>query len=202
LNNKTKLLGIDKYGKPWYVFTKYRKRTVSFFVFSEEHSETPNEDEFIVEAIISKITKRRAIIEEFKHANYKQNIKKNIVPINYKKDNIFEKLCTYEPALEVELPEGNYGLSLSEALAGIEMDDDDNTPNWEDRGVGRLLLTRVEKWARRSHLRALFGFLSDVDDVEKLKRMYFNWGWQVRMFSSRPKLHCYEWSLGIVIKKL
>jgi len=202
---KRKFLGTDKYGKSWYVSEKRSEDTTYFFVFSEESQgiDIPWEDQFILKAVVSKISKNRAIIEEFVHTYYKEKSNASMELDGILQDDVYQQLCIEEPELEVVLPNKKHGPSLSEVLAAIDLDDSSNAPNWENRGIGKLLLERVEKWARRARIRALYGFLSSRDDIEKLKKMYTKWGWRVRIFSkSQPILRGYGYAVGIVMKKL
>ena len=158
---KKKFLGTDKYGKSWYVSEKRGEDTISFFVFSEESqdSDIPWEDQSILKAVVSKISKNRAIIEEFVHTYYKEKPNDNIELDSIFQDDVYQQLCIEEPELEVVLPDKKHGPSLSEVLAAIDLDDSSNATNWENRGIGKLLLERVEKWARRARIRSLYGFL-------------------------------------------
>jgi hypothetical protein len=169
------------------------------------------------------IPKNRGIIEDFVHVNSKA--RDNANPQNNDNDHndIYEQLRVQEPPREVKLsdktyyqslseeplpeaklPNAKYYKSLSEVLNELEQKNRKNEEYWENRGIGKLLLKRVEKWASRSKKRALFGFISGHDDVKKLKEMYSKWGWQVRMFGKSPPKICARtgYTVGIVMKKL
>jgi len=202
---KKEFLGTDNYGESWYVSEERSKDIVEFFVFSEENqdSDTQWEDQIIVRAAVSKISKNRAIIEDFVHTYHKERVNDNLELGNISQDDVYQQLCIHEPEVEAAPLNKKCGPSLSEVLAEIESDEDINVPNWENRGVGKLLLERVEKWARRARIRALYGFLSSGDDIDKLKAMYTKWGWRVRIFNrTRPNLRGYGYAVGIVMKKL
>jgi len=222
---KKEFLGIDKLGKTWYFYRRRTDENVCFFVVPEKpkHRTIPWEDQYILSLGVSLISKNRGIIEDFVHEN--SRAKSNETPrVNDNTHNdIYEQLCVQEPAREVkfsdekyyhslseeplsevQLPNIKHHKSLSEVMNEFEQNNRNDDEDWENRGIGKLLLERVEKWARRARKRVLFGFISSHDDVEKLQKMYTKWGWQVRMFGkSSPKIRCYTgYTVGIVRKKL
>lgn len=222
---KKEFLGIDKLGKSWYFYRRRTDDEVGFFVVPEKpkHRTIPWEDQYILSLVVLLIPKNRGIIEDFVHVNSKA--RDNANPQNNDNDHndIYEQLRVQEPPREVKLsdktyyqslseeplpeaklPNAKYYKSLSEVLNELEQKNRKNEEYWENRGIGKLLLKRVEKWASRSKKRALFGFISGHDDVKKLKEMYSKWGWQVRMFGKSPPKICARtgYTVGIVMKKL
>lgn len=221
---KKEFLGIDKFGESWYFYRKRNYEMIGFYVVPEKpkHRTIPWEDQYILSLVVSLISKNRGIIEDFVHVNSKARDKANPQNNDNYHNDIFEQLCVQEPARddklsdekyyqslseeslhEVKLSDVKYHKSLSEAINELEQKNRNEDQNWENRGLGKLLLARVEKWARRARKRVLFGFISSHDDVNKLQKMYSKWGWQVRMFGkSSPKIRCYTgYIVGIVLKK-
>jgi hypothetical protein len=222
---KKEFLGIDKLGKSWYFYRRRTEGNVVFFVVPEKPKgrSIPWEDQFILSLAVSLIPKNRGIIEDFVHVNSKARDNANSQNKDNGHNDIYEQLRVQEPPREVKLsgktyyqslseeplpeinfPDAKYYKSLSEVLNELKQKNSKNEEYWENRGIGKLLLERVEKWARRARKRVLFGFISSHDDVEKLQRMYTKWGWHVRMFGkSSPKIRCYTgYTVGIVRKKL
>jgi hypothetical protein len=222
---KKEFLGIDKLGKSWYFYRRRTDDNVVFFVVPEKpkHRTIPWKDQYILSLVVSLISKNRGIIEDFVHEN--SRVSSNETPrVNDNTHNeIYEQLRVQEPAREVKYSDEKYYHSLSEeplsevqlpnikrhkslleVMNEFEQNNRNDDEDWENRGIGKLLLERVEKWARRARKRVLFGFISSHDDVEKLQKMYTKWGWQVRMFGkSSPKIRCYTgYTVGIVRKKL
>ncbi|MBI4284767.1 MAG: GNAT family N-acetyltransferase [Chloroflexi bacterium] len=65
--------------------------------------------------------------------------------------------------------------------------DCDKATNWENRGIGELLIKRLEKWTEQSGCCTIYGLLSPYDNIEKLKHFYQKCGWQIEIFSEERK---------------
>jgi len=59
--------------------------------------------------------------------------------------------------------------------------------DFQNRGIGSLLLRYVEKWAQQSGVNTLYGFISPYDDVERLKRFYHRHGYNVELLDKAKK---------------
>jgi hypothetical protein len=76
---------------------------------------------------------------------------------------------------------------------------------FENRGIGQLLLARVEYWAFTNGIKKLEGFLSQNDKghFDKLEHFYLRRGWSFKLLlDSDPKPERHSYAIGIVEKKL
>jgi len=60
--------------------------------------------------------------------------------------------------------------------------------NWENRGIGQMLVRYLENWSKQSGSRTIYGLLSPHDNIEKLKHFYNKCGWQIEMFDKAQKI--------------
>ena len=75
--------------------------------------------------------------------------------------------------------------------------------NWENRGIGTLLLGRVESWAISHGIKLILGSLSPSDHIEKLKYFYPKHGWVIEIPSKSYILPYFVMKgVGIVYKRL
>ena len=75
--------------------------------------------------------------------------------------------------------------------------------NWENRGIGTLLLNRVESWAVSHGIKIILGSLSPSDHIEKLKYFYPKHGWVVEIPAKTYVLPDFVIKgVGIVYKRL
>jgi hypothetical protein len=123
LTTKNKFLGIDKHGKPWYVTERRSKDTISFFVVSEE-SQDGGEDQFVVKAVVHRISKNRAVVEDIFHRYHRKTVNRSFELDNAYQDDWYQQYCIGEPELKVAVPDKEYGPSLSEVLSGLEPEED------------------------------------------------------------------------------
>jgi len=79
----------------------------------------------------------------------------------------------------------------------------DEDINWENRGIGKLLISYIEKWAEESGFNTEFCFLSPPDDIKKLKHFYSKCGWEIRIFNEDEKrTENQNFYIGKVVKHL
>jgi GNAT superfamily N-acetyltransferase len=53
--------------------------------------------------------------------------------------------------------------------------------NWENRGIGTLLIKRIEAWCKDRDFKIIRGFLTPDSDTEKLKYFFSKMGWIVEV---------------------
>lgn len=156
----TEVLGKDNHGDTWYVLideTYFKSdNDVSFYVFPEVNL---NKDVrwkalHIMRAFLCITPPNECIMLDFAHNEY---------DTSYERD---DETCISRPP------------SIFEELFDEEHSSRDN---WENRGIGTLLLKRIESWALSNGIKLIKGSISDSDNIEKLKHFYTKNGWVVEI---------------------
>lgn len=170
-------LGEDKYAKRWFVRADDIgiDGLVFFYVFS---AESPRKDirtlrGYILEARVQKLDEGLIWVGDISHTS---------------SSSYLDRL----PA--------SFQTSLTSRRIDYHSDED---INWENRGIGKLLISYIEKWARQSGFNTVFGLLSPHDDIEKLKHFYSKCGWEIRIFNEDEKItEGQNFYIGKVMKHL
>lgn len=149
-------LGKDRFGKTWVVLTAEEEDLVFFRVYPSDRLRQPIDYEtpFIVEARLQKLPNGVACLGDISHVSAQS--------------------------------EPSWMSSESTTIAGIEIDvecDAEEEENFENRGIGTLLLAHIEQWAAKSGFNTLYGLLSPYDDTGKLVGFYSKRGYEVKLFS-------------------
>jgi hypothetical protein len=76
--------------------------------------------------------------------------------------------------------------------------------NWENRGIGTLLLKRIEAWSKTNGFKIIRGFLRPYDNIEKLKYFYSKMDWIVEIPAKTRYIHPegIPNGIGMVYKRL
>jgi len=175
----TEILGKDSHGDTWHILideTYYKsENNVSFYVFPEKNL---NKDVrwkafHIMKAYLSIIPPDECIMLDFAHNEYDTSYNKN------------DETYIHRPSIFDEI--------FDEKLSAIE--------NWENRGIGTLLLKRIEAWAVSNGMKLIKGSLSSSDNIEKLKYFYSKNGWVVEIPGKTHELPSFVLKgIGIVFK--
>ena len=154
----TEELGKDELGILWYVLIDETllksKNNVSFYVFPEENlgKDVRWKALHIMKAYLSLIAPDEGVILDFAHNDYDTSYAKS------------DKTSLYTGSVFDEL-----------------FSDNEDVANWENRGIGTLLLNRIESWALNHGLKLIKGSLSGSDNIQKLKTFYPKNGWTVEI---------------------
>jgi hypothetical protein len=178
----TEILGKDNQGDTWYILideTYFKsENNVSFYVFPEENL---NKDVrwkalHIMRSFLSIIPPDECVMLDFAHNEY---------DTSYKKDD--ETYIHRPPSIFDEIFDENYSAP----------------ENWENLGIGTLLLKRIESWAFSNGIKLIKGSLSSSDNIEKLKYFYGKNGWIVEIPGRTYDLPSFVLKgIGIVYKKI
>lgn len=197
---KGQFLGIDKRNKPWYVYTIQNDDFLSFCVSSKKSIDTEIDyPSYIVVAHVQKISKDRVILLDIRHTRHEKTSSRESKELP--QDVLYEILSTEESALDVDIQENEPVVSLFDS--GVSNDNksiEKIRDNWENRGIGKLLLEQIEIWAYRTKIRTIIGYISKYDDVKKLTIIYKKWGWQVKS-CEKSKKSSHGYRIGVIMKK-
>ena len=177
----TEILGKDNHGDTWYILideTYFKSQNnVSFYVFPEENL---NKDVrwkalHIMRAFLSIIPPDECVMLDFAHNEYDTGYKEN-------DETFIHRLTIFNEIFD-------------EKLSAKE--------NWENRGIGTLLLKRIEAWAFSNGIKLIKGSISGSDNIEKLKYFYGKNGWVVEIPGKTHKLPSFVGrGIGIVYKAI
>ena len=178
----TEILGKDNHGDTWYVLIDetYLKsdNDVSFYVFPEANL---NKDVrwkalHIMRAFLSIIPPNECVMLDFAHNEYDTIYKREDETCIHRPPSIFEEI-------------------FDEDYSSLD--------NWENRGIGTLLLKRIESWAFSNGIKLIKGSLSSSDNIEKLTYFYSKNGWIVEIPGKTHELPSFVFKgIGLVFKTI
>jgi hypothetical protein len=173
MRNVVKELGTDNCGKAWNVLVAEWKlqdtdgslaaHRIRFLVFPRDtrRKKMTLDSPRVLEAWIQKPFDTKALFGDICHADRSSHLAEGL------SDPRTLTLCVVRGCAGVS-PSGRPG-------------------KWENRGLAKLLVGYIEQWAIKSGIETLYGFISQYDDVEKLKHFWRKRGYVIGPVSEEEK---------------